>query len=67
MSYTKPIARQNDVKRALDAARKSPVPVRSVDFTRPDGTRLSFVLDNGDPQPPPNELDQWIEQKKNAD
>ena len=34
------------LKRGLDAARKSPVPVRSVDFIRPDGSRVSFIMDN---------------------
>ena len=42
----KPLPKQNDVKRALDAARKSPVRVHSVDFNRPDGSRVSLVLDN---------------------
>ena len=67
MAYTKPIFRQSDVRRAFDAAQASPVPVRSVDFTRPDGTKVSFVLANGDPQAAPttNELDDWMA-KKNA-
>ena len=46
VAYTKAFPKQNDVKRGLDAARKSPVPVRSVDFIRPDGSRVSFIMDN---------------------
>jgi hypothetical protein len=68
MAYTKPLFRQSDIKRAFDAARKSPVPLRSIDFFRPDGTRLSFVI--GDPEPATttttettNELDEWMAKK----
>ena len=67
MPYTKPLFRQTDLKRAFDAARKSPVPVHSIDFFGPDGARLSFVI--GDPESTTtettNELDQWMA-KKNA-
>jgi hypothetical protein len=47
MAYTKPFPKQTDVRRAFDAALKSPVPVRNIDFIRPDGSRVSFVISNG--------------------
>ena len=47
MAYTKPIARKSDIRRAFDEALRSPVRLRSVDFTDRDGRKLSFVIDNG--------------------
>lgn len=44
MAKGKPLFKQTDIKRALDAARKMNVRVRSVDIKR-DGS-LSLVLDN---------------------
>jgi hypothetical protein len=65
MAYIKPLFKQSTIQRGLDAAQKSPVPVRSVDFTAPDGTKLSFNI--GDPVTTTtnNELDEWMA-KKNA-
>ena len=61
-TYIKPPFKQSTLTRGLDAAQKSPVPVHSVDFTAPDGTKLSFVL--GDPTTTTEttkELDRWME------
>lgn len=63
--YIKPPFKLSTIQRGLDAAEKSRVPVHSVDFTAPDGTRLSYVLDNGTKTETTNELDQWME--KHAD
>jgi hypothetical protein len=65
VAYTKPFPKANAVKRALDMALKSPVPVRSVDFIDSDGKKTSFNI--GEPQAAPttNELDDWMA-KKNA-
>ena len=64
MAYTKAFPKQNDVRRAFDAAKRSPVPVRSIDFIDRDGKKTSFNI--GDPAAPTtNELDDWMA-KKNA-
>ena len=61
MAKGKPLFKQSDIKRALDAARKMNVPVRSVDIKR-DG---SFSLVIGDPAATAtaNEVDEWMANK----